>query len=107
MFRSYRTTKSDYNGWRYEINDDDFLEERLLDYKDGLNLKSARQKVASFIIDIYTKRELNVAANLIKFLLYVIPLWGLRKHSVQEIGALYIPDWEKWAPQVEKLLLLI
>src|SRR5271166_1150527 len=104
MFKSYECIKSlGYNSkikgyeFLYKIIDSDF-EEVVVALAVGAGIA---------VIEVYEKRNLNVAANLIKYFLYICNKYGCIMQEVIKQNKEYTPKFAKYEKEIERYLSLI
>ena len=110
MFLSYRFEKylgynkeTDEDRWQYRITDSDFIETSIA----VGHCYIIATEVAVAIIDTYERRNLNVAANLLKAV-----LWANRTYHYSMTENIYYnnkfnPKFSKYEKDLEKYLVLI
>jgi hypothetical protein len=85
------------NIWQYKLTDSDFETDVFLSDVGGV--------VA--VIDVYKKRNLNVASNLIKTLLYCSKKWNFSVNELIESGKKYNSNLSKYENDLQKYLVLL
>ena len=105
MFQSYEYQKylgfdpeTKLNRWQFKIIDSDF-EEVVVVVEVGVGVS---------IIEVYEKRNLNVAANLIKFILYLhkkYPHYSIQ-HFIED-NRKYNPKFAQYEGDIEKYMVLL
>src|SRR5258708_6287217 len=110
MFLSYKETK--YRGfdsntglyhWEYKIVDNDF--EHIGASK---STRGEAESIAISVIDTYEKRNLNVAANLVKMFIWQSKNWHwLSISDIVKLNKRYDPRFAKYEEDVNKYLILM
>src|SRR5258708_14035555 len=99
MFISYEYVKSSTNPdrWDYNLIDSEF-KEIFGDFEAG---------IGSFVIDIYEKRNLNVAANLAKAFIWYGKKYNLAVRDLIKYNKQYDPRFSKYEEDVNRYLILV
>ncbi|SRR5258708_26539550 len=112
MFLSYEETKdlgydnkTKLSRWEYKIIDSEFEETETI-ASIGLVL-GVIAGTGFAIIDTYEKRNLNVAANLIRALIWLSKEYGLPISYIINWNKQYNPKFAKYEDQINKYLILI
>jgi len=111
MFKSYSWKYLDYDSktdqWRYEITimDVDFTEPVAA---SAITADWTINDIADALIDIYSRRNLNVAGNLVLFMQYVENKWPWRdiKRQIKWYQK-YVPGYQKYHDQVMDYLIFM
>jgi hypothetical protein len=111
MFQSYEyikylsyDAKTKQYSYQYKIIDSDFEEVAVEVAEVGV---AVGVEVEVAVIDVYERRNLNVAANLMLAILYISKEYG---YSVQEFinrNKQYNPKFTKYEKELEKYMVLI
>jgi len=116
MFRSYSYKYLGYDSktdqWRHEITivDDDFTEDDAFasSVRPLILADEAAAAVSAALIDIYSRRNLNVAGNLVLLMQYIENKWPCRDIKSQiEWYQKYVPEYPKYHDQVMDYLVFI
>ena len=117
MFQSYEyikylgyDAKTKQHSYQYKIIDSDFEEVEIVvavEVEVGVAVAVAVVVVVA-VIDVYERRNLNVAANLMLAMLYISKKWGYSVQEFIDYNKQYNPKFAKYEEEVimrlEKIL---
>jgi len=112
MFRSYDYKYLGFNNktdqWRYEITimDDNFTETAVAAAVADVGDNDAT-RIAAVLIDIYSRRNLNVAGNLVLLMQYIENKWSRDIKRQIELYQEHIIEYQKYHDQVMGYLVFI
>ena len=114
MFKSYEyqkylgyNSKTKEYSYQYKIIDSEFEE---VGVDVGVEVGVAAEvavAVAVAVIDTYEKRNLNVAANLVRAFLYLSKKYGNSVNDIIEYNKKYNPKFAKYENDLQKYLTLL
>jgi len=98
--------KTDQYRWEITIMDDDFTEAGVAAV--SMDAGAASDTAAIVLIGIYSRRNLNVAGNLILLMQYIENKWLSPDIKLQtELHLKYVPEYPKYHDQVMDYLVFI